>query len=75
MTSPPDELGTRREERTVRGITYEWSAVRAYAREFAAEELNDLAKRHPTGTSPETLRNRAAILTALNQTDQTEEKN
>lgn len=40
-----DELAGRRDEHANDGVTYEWPAVVAYAREFAAEMLAVLAAR------------------------------
>lgn len=38
-----DELAERREQKLHEDVGYEWSAVQAYAREFAAEHLYKLA--------------------------------
>ena len=36
-----DELTARREQKLHEGVSYEWSAVRAFAHEFAAEQIRE----------------------------------
>lgn len=38
-----DELSARRQAKAADGVVWEWSAVQAYAREFAADELEKAA--------------------------------